>query len=227
MRFAVHGSRRFLGRGVSGRKAPSLRPRLETLEDRLTPSAAFVQTNLVSDIPGLAQVTNANSVNAWGLTAGPTTPFWVSNQGTGTSTLYNTSQPQVQVLGLVVHIPANPTDNPLPAHGSPTGDVFNIARTGFDVTAHGKTGSSVFLFATTDGTISGWSPTVDGTHAVIGATNPGAVYTGLAIGTDSNGDTLLYAANFARNTIDVYNQAFHQVTSLPGNFTDSKLPDGY
>src|SRR5689334_13765975 len=166
MRFAVHGSRRFLGRGVSGRKAPSLRPRLETLEDRLTPSAAFVQTNLVSDLAGLAQVTNPNSVNAWGLTASPTSPFWVSNQGTGTSTLYNTSQPQVQVVPLVVGIPPNPADSPLPAHGSPTGDVFNISGAGFDVTANGNTGSSVFLFATTDGTISGWNPTVDRTHAI-------------------------------------------------------------
>jgi uncharacterized protein (TIGR03118 family) len=186
-----------------------------------------VQTNLISDIPGLAQVTNPNSVNAWGLTASPTSPFWVSNQGTGTSTLYNTSQPQVQVVPLVVSIPANPADNPLPAHGSPTGDVFNISGAGFDVTANGKTHSSTFLFATTDGTISGWSPTVDPTHAIIGATSPGAVYTGLAIGTDSKGDTLLYAANFARNTIDVYDQSFHPVTTLPGNFTDSKLPEGY
>jgi uncharacterized protein (TIGR03118 family) len=227
MRFAVHGLRRSLERRSSGRRATALRPRLEALEGRLALSATFVQTDLVSDIPGLAQVTNPNSVNAWGLTASSGSPFWVSNQGTGTSTLYNTSQPQVQVVPLVVGIPPNPADDPLPAHGSPTGDVFNISRAGFDVTANGKTGSSVFLFATTDGTISGWSPAVDRTHAIVGATNPGAVYTGLAIATDSGSDTMLYAADFAKNTIDVYDQNFHQVTALPGNFTDSKLPRDY
>jgi uncharacterized protein (TIGR03118 family) len=226
MRFAAHGFRRWLTRCRPGQKAPSFRPRLETFEGRL-PTSSFVQTNLVSDIPGLAQVTDPNLVNAWGLTASSTSPFWVADQGTGDSTLYNTSQSQVQVVPLVVGIPPNPTDDPLPDHGSPTGDVFNISGAGFNVTENGATGSSVFLFATTDGTISGWSPAVDRTHAIVGATNPGAVYTGLAIATDSGGDTLLYAADFAKNTIDVYDQNFHQVTTLPGNFTDSKLPHDY
>jgi uncharacterized protein (TIGR03118 family) len=226
MRFADQGLRRLLKRGSFGRKAPFIHPRLEALEDRLTLSTGFLQTNLVSDIPGLAQVTNANSVNAWGLTASATSPFWISNQGTGTSTLYNTSKPQVQVLPLVVSIPPNPADNPLPAHGSPTGDVFNIAGSGFNVTANGKSAPSIFMFATTDGTISGWAPSVDGTHAIIGATSPGAVYTGLAIATSSSGDTLLYAANFARNTIDVFNSSFKSMT-LTGSFTDSELPRDY
>ncbi len=191
------------------------------------PAPVFVQTNLVSDIPGMAQITNANSVNAWGLTAGPTSPFWVANQGTGTSTLYNTSDPQTQVVPLVVNIPPNPSDNPLPAHGSPTGDVFNTDAGGFVVSEGGKSGSSVFLFATTDGNIDGWSPGVDRTHALIGGTHPGAVYTGLAIGTGPNGDTLLFAADFAHNAIDVYNSSFQPVTGLKGNFTDPRLPAGY
>jgi uncharacterized protein (TIGR03118 family) len=186
-----------------------------------------VQTNLVSDVSGLAQITNANSVNAWGLTAGPTSPFWVANQGSGTSTLYNASQPQSQVVPLVVSIPANPTDNPLPAHGSPTGTVFNIAGSGFNVTGNGKSGSSIFLFATTDGVIAGWSPSVDPTHALVGTTNAGAVNTGLAIATDSKAGTLLYAADFSKNTVDVYDQNFTLVTTLPGKFTDPNLPAGY
>jgi uncharacterized protein (TIGR03118 family) len=195
-------------------------------------SADFMQTNLVSDIPGMAQLPfDPNLVNAWGLTASPTSPFWVANQGSGTSTLYNTSNPQTQAVPLVVHIPPNPADNPLPAHGSPTGDVFNIAftptSTAFDLVPGNNKTSAIFLFATTDGTISGWNPGVDGNHAVIVPTNPGAVYTGLAIGTDSKGDTLLYAADFSKNTIDVFGENFQLVTSLPGNFTDPNLPSGY
>jgi uncharacterized protein (TIGR03118 family) len=212
---------------TSSRQRAGFGPRLEALEDRLTPSTAFVQTNLVSDIPGLAQVTDANSVNAWGMAAGPRGPFMVVNQGTGTGTLYNTSHPQVQVAPLVVDIPANPADSPARAHGSPTGEVYNIDRTGFKVSENGKSGSSVFLFATVDGTISGWSPGVDLTHAVIGATHPGALYLGLAIATDCQGDTLLYASDFAHNTIDVYDQNFNLKTTLPGNFTDSTLPADY
>jgi len=127
----------------------------------------------------------------------------------------------------VVSIPANPADSPLPAQGSPTGVVFNTTGTGFNVSENGHTGPSVFLFATADGTISGWSPGVDATNAIIGATNSGALYSGLAIATDSQGVTRLYAADFAKNTIDVYNQNFQLVTSLPGNFTDSKLPSSY
>jgi len=201
---------------------------LESLETRLVPSADFVQTNLVSDVPGMAQVLDPNLINAWGLTASATSPFWVANQGSGTSTLYNgLGQPQP----LVVNIPANPSDNPLPARGSPTGDVFNTSgiSTSFEVTdpTTGKSGSSVFLFATTDGTISGWAPKANGTNALIGATNPGAVYTGLAIGKDANGDPLLYAADFSKNSIDVYGQDFKPVTTLSGNFTDPNLPAGY
>jgi uncharacterized protein (TIGR03118 family) len=212
---------------AAARKRAAVRLSPERLEDRLVPSADFLQTNLISDVPGLAEITNANSVNAWGLTASPTSPFWVSNQGTGTSTLYNTSSPLTQVVPLVVGIPPNPNDSPLPAHGSPTGDVFNTDPGGFVVTNGTKSGSSIFLFATTDGNIDGWAPNVDPTHALIGATHAGAVYTGLAIGTDANGDTLLYAADFAHNAIDVFNSSFQQVTSLKGNFTDPNLPAGY
>lgn len=226
MRFGLRAWRRLRKQFSPRRMTRFIQPRLEFLEDRLVPSADFVQTNLVSDVSGLAQITNPNSVNAWGLIAGPTSPFWIANQGSGTSTLYNTSKPQTQVVPLVVSIPANPADSPAPAHGSPTGIVFNTSGSGFNVSEGGKSGSSIFLFATTDGTISGWSPRVDGTHALIGGTKAGAVYTGLAIGTDSKGDTLLYAADFADNTIDVFDQNFTLVTTLSGKFTDPDLPTG-
>jgi uncharacterized protein (TIGR03118 family) len=193
-------------------------------------SANFVQTNLVSDVPGLAQVLDPNLVNPWGLTLGPNGPFWVANQGSGTSTLYNgLGQPQGGPL--IVQIPINPDDpTPQPAHGSPTGDVFNTDPNGFNVTENGKTGSAIFLFATTDGVIAGWSPGVDFTHAIIGAKEDGAVFTGLAIGTTGSGasqQTMLYAADFSKDTIDVFNSNFKLVTSLPGNFNDPNLPANY
>ena len=148
----------------------------------------------------------------------------MANEGTGTSTLYNTSTSPVTVDSLVVSVSPGPPASP---QGTPTGTVFNTSGTGFDVSENGKTGSSVFLFDTVDGTISGWSPSVDSTNAIIGATNPGAIYTGLAIATDQHGETLLYAADFAKGSIDVYNQNFQSVTNLRGNFTDPKLPAGY
>ncbi len=228
MSFELRALLRLRSGNAAAPKRRNARPSAERLEDRLAPAADFLQTNLVSDVPGLAQITDANGVNAWGLTAGPTSPFWVSNQGTGTSTLYNTSSPLPQVVPLVVGIPPNPNDTPLPAHGSPTGDVFNIDPAGGFVVSEGaKSGPSVFLFATTDGNIDGWSPGVDRTHALIGATHAGAVYTGLAIGKDANGDTLLYAADFAHNAIDVYDSNFQPVTTLKGDFTDPNLPAGY
>jgi hypothetical protein len=108
MRFGLRGPRPLLGVEPRPRRSSFARPLLEPLEDRCLLSADFLQTNLVSDVPGLAQVTDANSVNAWGLIAGPNGPFWAANQGTGTSTLYNTANPRVAVQSLVVKIPAPP-----------------------------------------------------------------------------------------------------------------------
>ena len=211
---------------TSPRQRASFRPRLEAIEDRCLMSTAIVQTNLVSDDTQFtpAQVQDPNLVNPWGLAASPTGAWWVANEGTGTSTLYNTSTAPVTPDSLVVGIPPNSSSSP---HGTPTGTVYNTSGKGFNVSENGKTGSSVFLFATVDGTISGWSPSVDSTHAIVAATNPGAIYLGLAIATDSNHGELLYAADFANNKIDVYDQNFQLVTTLPGNFTDSRLPADY
>src|SRR5687768_13194305 len=113
-----------------------------------------------------------------------------------------------------------------------TGKEFEVtgSGTGFNVTdEEGNTGPSVFLFNTADGTVSGWSPGVDLTNAIIGAVSPRAntIYLGLAIATDRVGETRLYAADFYNNVIDVYDTNFDLVTSLRGDFTDSKLPAGY
>jgi uncharacterized protein (TIGR03118 family) len=191
-------------------------------------SANFLQTNLVSDVPGLAANLDPNLANPWGIAASATGPFWVANNGSGTSTLYDT---QGNPQPLVVNIPA-PGD-PLGASGAPTGTVFNTDPTGFVVSNDSGSAPAAFLFAAEDGTISGWSPRVDGTHAIIAvdnSSNPsidfGAVYKGLTMATDSNGQTLLYATNFSAATIDVFNDQFQQVR-VPGGFHDSHIPFGF
>jgi uncharacterized protein (TIGR03118 family) len=104
--------------------------------------------------------------------------------------------------------------------------VFNIAGTGFNITSGDNTGSSVFIFATEDGTISGWNPNVNVASSVLAVDNSqggtGAVYKGLAIAQTDDG-TFLYAANFRNGTVDVFDQNFNQVNS----FTDPKVPAGY
>ncbi len=209
---------------TSSRDRARLRPRLEAIEDRCLMSTAVVQTNLVSDDTKFtrAHVQDPNLVNPWGLAASPTGEWWIANEGTGTSTLYKTSTAPLTTLSLVVGVPAGSTSSP---HGAPTGTVYNTSGTRFDVSENGKTGSSVFLYATADGTISGWSPTVDSTNAIVAATKPGAIYLGLAIAGSHNA-TRLYAADFASGNIDVYDQSFQLVTP-PGSFTDPELPSDY
>jgi uncharacterized protein (TIGR03118 family) len=201
------------------RRRPRARMCLERLEGRSLMSTGFVQTNLVSDVPGAAQTTDSNLVNPWGISLAPGQPFWIADNGTGKSTLYDgagATQP------LVVTIPA-PTAG---ATSAPTGTVFNPGNT-FAVSAGGMTGASAFLFATEDGTIAGWSPAVNQTQAVIAVNRSaaGAVYKGLAIGTNAGG-TFLYAADFHNGAIDVFNTNFTKV-SLAGNFTDASIPAGF
>jgi uncharacterized protein (TIGR03118 family) len=219
------------GQGPRRRKECLARPRLEPLEDRLTLSADFVQTNLVSDIPGLARTYDPNLSNPWGLIASPPSqsnhPWWIANNNSGNSTLYNgQGQSFPSSNPLVVTVPSNPSE-PANTVGSPTGVVFNTSNTGFNVSENGKTGSSVFIFDTEDGVISGWNPKVDVTHAIVEVNNPNADYTGLTIGTDSKGDTLIYAVDNWGGKIDVYNTAWQKVTTLPGTFTDPNLPTNY
>src|SRR5712692_5796678 len=117
----------------------------------------YRQTNLVSDIPGKARVTDANLVNPWGLSHGPTTPWWVSDNGKGVSTLYKGNGTPFPVGSpLVVTIPPS----------APTGNVFN-GTSDFVVTENNVSGPSLFIFATADGTISGWNRNVDKTNAIL------------------------------------------------------------
>ena len=214
-------------------------------------TGGYVETDLVvnkevNSVPTLvdangnthiAKVFDPNLVNPWGIAESSTSPFWVADNGTSVSTLYNTAgTPQ----SLVISIPS-PGD-PLGASGTPTGIAFNpaSAQGAFKISGVNSGGSAVtapaaFLFATEDGTILGWNPTVNpvgfdpakaGKYAIIAANPPGAAYKGLAIATDTDGTTRLYATNFAAGTVDVFNTSFQLVPSIPA-FFDPDLPRGY
>ena len=180
-------------------------------------ASAFATTALVTDQASGAAHTDTHLVNAWGLAFNPTAFVWVANNGTSTSTLYDgNGVPQT----LVVAIPAGTAGD-----AAPTGIVYNGTQD-FKVTQNGVTGASPFIFVGEAGTVSGWSPSVNRTNAVIAVdTNGTAVYKGLAIGTFA-GANYLYAADFRNNRIDVYNATFQKAT-LPGGFVDPNLPAGY
>jgi uncharacterized protein (TIGR03118 family) len=218
------------------------------------PGRGFIETDLVAN---LATLTDANGVvhqaahvdpnlvNPWGVGESGSSPFWVSDNGTGKSTLYVTDgTPQA----LVVSIPA-PAD-PLGSGGRPTGLVFNIASgqgafkiSGFSATGAPVTAPAVFLFSAEDGTILGWNPGVNppgfdpakaGKYAIIAVNNSanpsaeeGAVYKGLAIAIDNNGKPQLYAPNFRGGTVDVFGADFKPATLDSHAFTDPNLPRGY
>jgi uncharacterized protein (TIGR03118 family) len=174
----------------------------------------YSQTNLVADTPGVAANTDPNLVNPWGIAFSATSPFWVADNGKGVSTLYNGSGTP---LPLVVTIP--PPDNSTDS-SAPTGAAFN-ATNDFAVNKGGVSLPATFLFVTEDGTISGWNPKVDATHAVIAVDNSarGAVYKGMALAKTDHGD-FLYATNFHDGTIEVYDAHF----TLKRTITDDNLP---
>src|SRR5881628_3115683 len=181
------------------------------------PAAAqfYTQHNLVSDGFVPADHPDPNMVNAWGLVSGPTTPWWIADNGSGRTTLYNVGTGAIQAIFTVPGAGGQ--------QGTPTGVVFN-GGTGFVVTNSGGTSPARFIFAAEDGTISGFR----GAPLVIAVDNSasGAVYKGLAIASTTTGD-FLYATNFHAGTVDVFNSTFHPVTMPTDAFTDPDLPAGY
>lgn len=177
--------------------------------------AQYQRTNLVSNQFGAANNDDPLLVNAWGLVHGPGTPWWVSDNQSGWSTLYDASG--VRRAKPLVEIPSASGSG----IGTPTGVVFNAAfMANKEFQVHGN--SAIFLFATLDGTISGWAPQSDPNNAIIALTAPGASYTALAITNRSSGN-LLFAADNANNKVDVYNAAFTHIRS----FTDNTVPAGF
>jgi uncharacterized protein (TIGR03118 family) len=195
----------------------------------------YTQTNLVSNESGVAPVTDPQLINPWGISRGSGSPWWVSDERTGLSTLYNGAGAKQSLI--VTIPPADPKKTPT---GTPTGTIFNGSLTDF-LLAPGK--PAIFLFSTNDGTISGWNPGVAATLAVIVAKNTdGSSYTGLT-SAFINGKPFLYAANFNKGRVDVYDNAFHLVQlskehfnrdssngddqSAGNPFVDERLPHGY
>jgi uncharacterized protein (TIGR03118 family) len=181
----------------------------------------YRRVNLVSDIDGVALRSDRHLVNAWGIAFFDTSPVWIADNGTGTSTLYlgdGTPAPN-PAAPLVVTIPGPTPDS----QSAPTGLVAN-GTSSFVVSANNKSGVALFLFATEDGTIAGWNPAVDLHNAVLMVNNSaaGAVYKGLASGA-AGGKDFLFATNFHDGVVEIYDSSFHFVKS----FTDSGLPPGY
>jgi uncharacterized protein (TIGR03118 family) len=169
---------------------------------------SYTVTPLVSDQPGVAPVLDPDLVNAWGLAASATSPWWVADNGTSVSTLYNGNTGQKVALTVTVG-----TDS------GPTGVVFN-GGSGFVVSSGGNSGPARFIFDSEDGLIRGWNPAVDATNAVVSPADPvpGAIYKGLAI---SGG--MLYASDFHNGLVDVFDGSW----ALVNQFTDPGLPAGY
>src|SRR5512132_677 len=181
------------------------------------PSQFYAQHNIVSDVDGLADHTDSNVVNAWGLDSGPTTPCWFSDNCTGKTTLFNIATDAIQATFTVPGAGG--------AQGNPTGLIFN-GGTGFVVNNGAGSSPARFIFSSEDGTISAFrgAPIV----TVVPNANAlahGAIYKGLAIDSRTAGQHL-YATDFHNGKVDVFDTSFHLVT-LSGNFTDPGLPAGF
>jgi uncharacterized protein (TIGR03118 family) len=188
----------------------------------------YTQTNLVSDLANVdgqaVAVQDPNLKNAWGLARSASSPWWVNNAGTGTSTLYTGT-------GTIVAPPSPVTVPNAPgAEGAsaPTGIVFN-GTTDFMITnVPGKTPAPAsFIFATLNGTISAWNPAVTPEQlAVNEVIQAGSVFTGLTLA-EAGGNNFLIAANFSRGTIDVFDTNFKQLSEPGGTFFDPRIPYGF
>jgi uncharacterized protein (TIGR03118 family) len=200
----------------------------------LTLAQHYTQTNLVSN-NGKAPVNDPNLENAWGLVASPGSPWWVSNNAGGTSTLYSID-PNTGAASIVpinpapdefVKIPNAPSQ---PAPGSPTGIMFNGSPTDFLLAPKAP---AVFIFVTEDGTVQGWNPGVNRASAVIvvdhskvPAAGNGAVYKGATI-VEIGGRKLILAANFRSGRIDVFDTTFKQVFLSEVSFDDDQIPSNF
>jgi uncharacterized protein (TIGR03118 family) len=174
-------------------------------------SFMFKVTNLVSDQPGAAASVDPDLVNAWGLASSPTSPWWVSDNGTDVSTLYRADGSKV---GLTVGVASEPTG------------MVNNTGSSFKVTNGTTSAAAAFIFSTEEGTILGWNPTVAPTTAEVAVPNTDdAVYKGLAIASTGAGDRL-YATDFHNDRVDVFDGNFAKV-NVAGAFVDPSIPSGY
>jgi uncharacterized protein (TIGR03118 family) len=183
------------------------------------PGNGYLVHNLVSDQFGVADFVDKNLVNAWGIDASATGPFWVGDAGTGLSTVYSSNGAVSATLAIVPGAPKNTSASVA------TGVIFN--GTGGFAIAAGRAPN--FIFCTADGTISGWNSAVDATHAQLMVDNStsNAVYYGCAISSRATTtNPLIYVANFHSGAIEVYDTNYKPAT-VPGGFTDASVPAGY
>jgi len=169
----------------------------------------YQQINLVSDQPGMARLQDTNLVNAWGISFGPSTPFWVSANGSGLSTLYVVTNDSSGME----HVSKRSLEVSIPGNGTPTGQLFNNT-TGFN--------KDLFLFASEDGTISGWRPALGSAAETLVPGSAANVYKGITLATGASGPVLL-AANFSQGKIDMFDAGLN----LVGEFADMHAPAGY
>ncbi len=200
--------------GQSGRTSDPSALRLQ--------GGTYVQRNLVSDGFVPAERIDPNLVNGWGVAHGPASPWWVSDNGTGVATLYDGDGAPRPLVVSVTGAGGQPA--------APTGVVFNDT-TAFSISSGGASAAARFLFASEDGTLSGWNPGVPppatSTKTVVAVDNSasGAVYKALAVASTTAGPRL-YAANFHAGTVEVYDGSFAAVPA-PGAFVDPGIPAGF
>src|SRR6516165_4746843 len=206
----------------------------------------YTVTALTSNLPNVAPNQDPVLQNAWGVTFTPgASPFWISDNATGCSTLYDGAgvpaggPPPLKVAiplpggtpSPTSCMPVPPNANPPPTNAAPTGLVWNPTTGSTGFTVPGTSITAVFIWATEDGTVSAWAPTLsDTSHAVEAVNNsPGAVYKGLAVGTNAQG-VFLYATDFRGAKIDVFappNFSAATSTQIPGSFSDPDIPAGF
>jgi uncharacterized protein (TIGR03118 family) len=180
------------------------------------------QVNLASDVPGLAQLTDPNLKNPWGNSLSPASPLWVSNQGSDNATLFSIA-PGSSTATKSAAVRVTMADSVL----GPSGQVANPG-TSFVLSNGTVSAPAAFIFATLDGHIEAWSPTVDPHvgNAEDKVNDPGSAYTGLAIASTPQGERL-FSPDFAQGTVDVFDSAFKEVKLAPGQFRDPQLPPGF
>ena len=196
---------------------------LEGLDQRclLDAGIGYVQTNLVSNVEGLAPTTDPNLQNPWGVSETPDGQFRVADNHAGVATLYNAAG---QVVSAPITIPTPPGVTP-PA--APNGNVFNTTSD-FVISHDGRSAPATVLFSSEDGTILGFNPAVDKKEAVIGAdlSQSGAVFKTLTAGT-VDGANYLFASDFHNGTVDVFDKDFQLHSFSKDQFTDPSIPAGF
>jgi uncharacterized protein (TIGR03118 family) len=198
--------------------------------------SAYVQTNLTSNLMGAAANRDPNLQNAWGVAFVPGGAFWISDNNSGLSSFYRGNG--TLISSVTIPLPPEPRAD-IGTLAAPTGMVWN-PTSGFAVPGTAPAIPALFIFDSEDGTISAWAPGLNPSNQAVlavdnsqagpapgcpGVNCQGAVYKGLAFGTNIHGN-FLFATNFRAGTIDVFDKTFTQ-TTLDGSFSDPALPAGF